>query len=220
MATLIRAQVSIACDSAFPRDAAVNTWHFWSTSVDPVDDADSVHDALVTFYDTVGVLFSENLTGIWNAKYYNLVDIEPRTPMALGAGSFTPDPSTGFPSEVACCLSYRAAGASGASTKRRRGRIYLGPLSLSTAEAATGDTFIHPDTLDVIADAAVALISDLSSTGATWRVFSPTEAGAAPWSTGVLLASSHDVVAGYIDNAYDTVRSRGLDATSRRSWTS
>ena len=218
MATLIRAQVSLDSDTSLPRDACQNTWHFWSTSVDPVDDAASIQDALVDFYDTVGVYFSVHLAGIWNAKYYNLVDLEPRTPIATGAGSFSPAAGIALPNEVAACLSYRAAGVSGASTKRRRGRIYLGPLGVSTTAIGTGDSELTDDFMDDVADAALALISGLSSTNATWSIFSPTDAGASPWSAGVLLASSHDVVAGYIDNAYDTVRSRGRGATNRRSW--
>jgi hypothetical protein len=49
-------------------------------------------------------------------------------------------------------------------------------------------------------------------------VFSPTIAGSPPWSEGTLIDSSVDVVAGYVDNAFDTIRSRGSLTTARTLW--
>lgn len=220
MATTIRAQVSLDSDSAIPRDMCQNTFHFRSTSVDPVDDAEDAATQLAALYNSMEEFWSKNLAGTGRVKWYNLVDAEPRVPIATQLFTFTPGTGTALPNECAVVLSYRGVNESGSNPKRRRGRIYFGPLAVAVAANRTGDlgfdmASIGPDFRNQI---QATLIDNLSETNATWCVFSPTTAGATPWSAPTLAASSFDVVAFHLDNAFDTVRSRGLGPTDRVSY--
>lgn len=216
MTTTIRAQVSIDSDTALPRDVCQNTWHFQTTNVDPLDGADEANTILSTFYNAIAMYLSENLVGGANVKFYDLQDPEPRTPIATSAFSFTVGTGTCFPNEVASCMSYRAAGASGSPTKRRRGRLFIGPLAAATSANGNGDAQLDPSWMTVLCDAMEEAAAPIGNT--RWVVFSPTTAGATPWSDAAIAAASFPVVAGYVDNAYDTVRSRGAGATDRESW--
>lgn len=216
MATVLRAQVRLNNISTLPQDVAVNTWHFRSSAASPVTDAVLAHTALETFYQGMQAHLSPCIATPLEVTIYNLVDAEPRTPMGTDTIVMDIDNVSMLPNEVAICLSYHAASSSGVSVGRRRGRIYFGPFGLSALGTSDFGADVNPDCLDDFENLANQFLSNTSSGSCIWSVFSPTTAGSAPWTESELMASSFPVVAGHIDNAFDTIRSRGIDATSRR----
>jgi hypothetical protein len=219
MATLLRIQVNMLRDNGLPEDICTNTWHFYTEEADPVVGATSAVAQLEGFYEAVDSLLASYLNAEFVARAYDLTDNEPRVPIyeqvietVLGTG-------TGLPSEVAICLSYRATLESGTNPARRRGRIFLGPLDQEVGGAAGGDYMVSPSTQEQIAEAATGLCDAGVSGDTFWAVFSPTIAGASPWSLSELEAASQRVTAGFVDNAFDTIRSRGVRPTERELWT-
>ena len=125
-------------------------------------------------------------------RAYDMSDTPPRVPVAEAIDTMIPGGAAG-PREVALCLSYYA----GQNVPRRRGRMYIGPWQESVmAERPTGPTQLR------LQDLAGA-ISGLGGINVQWVQYSPT--------TGDFTNVSH----WWVDNEWDTVRSRGLSGTAR-----
>lgn len=219
MATTIRAIVTLANDTLIPRDAAQNTWHFWSEGV-VADDCSDITDNLIAFYQSLQDYFSGGLAATGHSIYcYDLTDDSPRSPVfSIPDFGLTLTATARFPNEVACALSYEAAPLSGLPIGQRRGRIFLGPLNISTAGGKAGDLGVLDDFRDDVATAAETMRVNMLATNATWSVFSPTRAGAAPWTALELANATLFIARGHIDDAFDTIRSRGTDPTERTNW--
>lgn len=218
MTTTLRVQAAITNDSGLPRDLAINTWHFISDNVDPLVDAALAYAQLTTFYSSIQGLLSPEVTGLITFKVYDLTHVQPRSPIYTNTSTVTPSVTVGNPNEVAVCLSYRGALVSGTNPARRRGRIFLGPVTTAANTAATGDVFVLGSFRTTIANAATALIAAGVGAPPSWAVFSPTTAGPEPWSPAALIGASLPVTAGFIDDAFDTIRSRGLAAQARTTF--
>jgi hypothetical protein len=218
MATTLLCQVTLTRTNNIPADAVMNTWHFFSDSVDRVDDAILAQAALETFYNDVEAVFSQLMTGDIDYKFYDLVDPTPRTPFHLGAGTFTPQGGTALPGECAICMSYNGTAISGIPAGRRRGRIFLGCLDADVITMETGEARIDSGITSIVATAGETLTNAGDESNFRWAVFSPTLAGALPWSAGDLLGATLQVETGHVDNAFDTIRSRGAAATDRTTW--
>lgn len=218
--TVLRVQAIIARDNGIPADECINTWHFRTGSDAPaLDVMAAAFDQLGIFYAAIDTFLAGYVATPINFFAYNLADPEPRVPMGTASLSIAPGSGAAFPAEVAICLSYRASLVSGSNPARRRGRIFLGPLDSDSGTTGTSDTRIDSGVRSAIATAAEALaLRTGASDDARWVVFSPTSAGPPPWSEGVLEANSFDVTFGYIDDAYDTVRSRGALPSARTTW--
>jgi len=214
--TILRVQTIIPNDTLLPEDEAVNTWHFLTVGVaTPTAAANDAVTQLGVFWAAIDANIANTTTTPMRFKVYDLQDVPPRIPILETTLSLTPSASTAYPNEVACCLSYRAENLSGANPARRRGRIYIGPLTTNAGTVGTGDVRVSSTLRSALANAASDIIVAGQTDDARWVVFSPTLAGPPPWDAGTLEASSADVVAGYIDDAFDTVRSRGLRPTTR-----
>lgn len=216
MATVLRAQVRLKNISTLAQDTAVNTYHFRSSAGSPATDAVLAHTALETFYQGLQAHLSPCIATPIDVTIYDLADAEPRTPMGTDTIVMDIDNVTPLPNEVAICLSYHAAGGSGVPVGRRRGRIYLGPWGISVLAAGDFGAIVNDDALDDMENLANQFLDNTNSGSCIWSVFSPSTAGSAPWTESELMASSFPVVAGHIDNAFDTMRSRGIVATERR----
>lgn len=215
------AQVTLGRDSGLPADVIVNTLHFEDDSGFGTDAGLEVNgpglvSRLQTFYQAIGPKLSNTLSGTGTVDLYNWDDPKPRIPRRTSTFTFTTGTSS-LPGEVALCLSYRAALASGQNAARRRGRIFLGPFTLSiAANMTTGQGDFRPaDTW--INDVLVAARTMAAGGDGAYRlaVFSPTAlaTGSSPddaWN---------DVTDLWIDNAWDTIRSRGARASSRQTTT-
>jgi len=199
---LYRVQCRLPATSGVVNDLAMNTWHFIADDLTALALAVT---SLGTFYDGIDVIYPGTVD-VANATYtaYDLDDEMPRAPVlegTLGSMSSTGNP---YPTEMAICLSFQAPRQSGVAQARRRGRVFLGPL-----DTGAGDSSGRPATsyITAIHDAADGLLtaSDSASTW-SWAVYSPT--------AGVAIT----VTNGWVDNAFDVQRRRGVDPTSRQTF--
>lgn len=220
MATTLRVQLSFDSASGLPADAVTNTMHFKSHSLDFHDDADAIVAQLQTGWSVLGDSLSKVLTGFIQVKVYDLNDVPPRVPISLVDDllTFTPDTGDSLPNEVAACLSFHGAFASGQPLGRTRGRIFVGPLGVASATQETADVEVGSGLRADAMTFANGLLGAGSPSTWEWAVFSPTTAGALPWSSGDVAAGTFPVVAGYMDTAFDTVRSRGTAPRTRTSF--
>lgn len=227
MATpLFTAQVSLERDMGLPEDAVVNTMHFEGdeglglTDDETWDDLkDGLINRIVTFYQSIGTTFSSILSGNGVVKLYNPRDPSlpgaPRIPRDSLGFTFTPSTGASLPAEVALCLSYSGAAESGVNMRRRRGRIFLGPISASSISSGTAP--LNDARPSLALRNGILANFDVMATGvsgaARLAVYSPT---GDPTNANVD-ASWTDVTIAWIDDAWDTIRKRGAAPSSRVS---
>lgn len=218
---LMRAQVTIPLDSGVPEDVIVNTLYF--------DGDDGLTDAiyhahvmthLTTFYQAIdGVLFGQNVASPATVKIYDMRDAEPRVPEYTDTITLSPLASgidLTLPNEVALCLSFKASVASGENAKRRRGRIYLGPVHYDAAEMVSSQARPKASVRTAVAAAAGVMADALGEDPGpkvSWAIYSPTTD-----LTSTLDDAFFDVQSGWVDNAFDTQRRRGAAATARTTF--
>jgi len=126
-------------------------------------------------------------------KVYNMADAEPRPIKATAPWVETPQSgfSSEAPREVALCLSYYSE----RNLPRFRGRLYIGPFYGAALRPTLG--FIN---------SVKALATGLANVGGPdvdWGLWSPTR------------SAFSKITNGWVDDEWDTVRSRGLKANSR-----
>ena len=207
--SLIRSQVRFQGDTNTPEDVYVNTWYFDSgTDGFTQTVVDEIAADLQTFYFTAAPLTSLAVKAFLGPsiasaelRCYDMSDAEPRVPLygTLTYGSATINGP--IPAECSCVLSYNAGPP---VTGRRRGRIYLGPLSTEALQSGqTSDARVSANMYETVAQSAYRLIDTGDH---PWVVYSPTGNSYAP------------VVGGHVDNAFDIQRRRGHEATYRELW--
>jgi hypothetical protein len=212
MAVRIKATVTIGHSTGLAVNAATNSFHFTVSDAVAPAELDSIVTALTNFYTgntsslgPTSALLSVNMNGPSVMRLYRMTDAPPRLPvrtvtlptLVLGTGS--------FPHEVAMVLSFRSSTPSGTPLSRRRGRIYMGPLSDSAGLLDRSGGDVRPSSAArTILGAAGTALSAYPSTD--WATFSTVD--------GVM----SNVLSGFVDNAYDTQRRRGTKATARTSW--
>jgi hypothetical protein len=203
-----------------PEDIVTNTMHF-------EDDDDGslqgtfanrvvgLHSRLSTFYTYLAAnVLSRQLAGTGVIRYYDMTDPKPRVPVVESPLNFTSalTSSSGLPGEVAIVLSMKAEPKAGSAPGRRRGRIFLGPIVTSMVEddGITGDIRIISAKMAGVLGAAQTMAR---GSGGSFRlaVYSPTTMA----SSNSLATSFEDVELLTMDNALDTVRSRGSRRTQR-----
>lgn len=220
---IVRVQASLVRDTLLPEDVSTNTWHC-STSDDVpanilTDTAAFIAD-LDTFYDSVGDILGEGMTGAGEFRAYNLADPEPRVPILITAFAYIPGTNQ-FPGEVAIVGSFHADIGSGDIAARKRNRVYIGPVASTKGGIVTGGNRPAAATVTQLRDALAALlVASNGSAAYTWQTFSPTNAGPKnPDGTYANLTAGIDpVTGGWVDNAWDTQRRRGLATTSRSTF--
>lgn len=195
--------------SGLAEDRYVNTTH-WQDSSFGLEDFDNVKDMLVDFYTRVPPNGTNRITDFMSTgaingdvtlTAYRLSDSKPRQPVyqkELQVSGLSNDDT--LPTEVALVMSFQATKESGENQKRRRNRIYLGPLDAQ----ANNDGRPADLLVDTILHSARALMNDATdSVSWTWKIYSPSDDAAYPvWS-------------GWVDNAFDTQRRRGIRPTAR-----
>lgn len=232
VATYHRVQVTVPKDSAIPADAVNNTWHFILDNSDPETFAAAVESALDDFYTAINALWARDLN--WtNGTYewFNLATSRPRLAWRTTAMTVSPGDESlkkELPAEVAIVLSFRAAYASGVNSQRRRGRLYLGPLSYFPS--ANVDLARPPaGQLGALQDAANDLLAASQDAAGdwTWCILSRSDFGGLaigeqppsgepfPENPALLAGAMHEVVAGWIDDAWDIQRRRGIEPSDR-----
>lgn len=217
-------QVALHRDMGLPEDDIVNTMHFEGDDDVDADDEErwaelrpGLVSRVIAFYVSISSTFSSILSGNATVKVYNPADPSlpgaPRVPRWTETFVISPASGVSLPAEVALCVSFRGAAESGVNMRRRRGRIFLGPIA---ASAITSGTAPNNDARPTAALRAGILANfDAMATGtsgaARLAVYSPT---ADPLGTGVE-GSWTDVTTAWIDDAWDTIRKRGATPSSR-----
>ena len=213
-----RVQVNLERDGGLPKDDSLNVWHFEGDSeVGETDRArwDSLVAGLVnrvrTFYQAISpVQLASTLSGNGTIRVYDMDDPKPRiprniTPFTMNLGG------SALPAEVALCLSFRGAPLPGGIPARRRGRVYLGPLSPNITDPPSGgDVRPGVSNRDTILAAAKIMATGVDG-AARLAIYSPTSDLNPPFTDEAFV----DVAVMYLDDAFDTQRRRGAAATSR-----
>lgn len=227
---LMRAQITIPLDSGIPEDAIVNTLYFdGDEDLDQVaTDADyhnTVFDAIQTFYNTFDQgLYGSNVGDNATVKIYDMRDPLPRQPEFEDTFALANKLVSALPNEVALCLSFQAVAVSGQLQRRRRGRIYLGPIANhgDCVSVINGQARPSLEMRQLVIDAADAMKQTDLPIGiggsVRWAVYSrTTDTGTgSPALPGTSIDDAfHDVDNGWCDDAFDTQRRRGPDATAR-----
>lgn len=195
-----RVQVAIHTDDANPANYSTNTWYI--NHADLTGLANGV-DAITTFYDDVDGWFGSQVAQNGHTiKCYNMADPEPRAPILEVTFDLAANPTqTPLPPEVAMCVSFQADRASGEPQSRRRGRVFIGPLGTG----GVGSDGRPSTALLTAYETAAQNLLDASNAATDWV-----------WC---IYSTVNDdisfVTNGWIDNSYDTQRSRGLEYTAR-----
>lgn len=198
----------------------MNVWHFHSTAVDVLDDVGEINTQIEQFYSDIATVYSANTwTGDIHIKHYDLLDALPRVPFAEDTETITGlGDADALPTECAITMSFQGVPISGVNQRRRRGRLFLGPIDQGASTTAAGLVTITTIACETIATAAISMIGAGSLSTWQWVVFSPTLAGTMPWNLGILEAAIADVENGWVDNAFDTQRRRGTAPTARTTF--
>ncbi|MEI6478649.1 MAG: hypothetical protein WCO52_06830, partial [bacterium] len=167
--------------SGLAEDRYVNTTH-WQDSSFGLEDFDNVKDMLVDFYTRVPPNGTNRITDFMSTgaingdvtlTAYRLSDSKPRQPVyqkELQVSGLSNDDT--LPTEVALVMSFQATKESGENQKRRRNRIYLGPLDAQ----ANNDGRPADLLVDTILHSARALMNDATdSVSWTWKIYSPSD---------------------------------------------
>lgn len=206
---IIRAQVTIAKDSGLPEDAITNTFHFGTPSAvaTPLE-LTTIGNRLDSFYANFDEHLSAELTNQITIRYYDLAQPTPRIPLLTQIfPKVMSTEGTALPSEVALCLSFAAAPVAGQPPARRRGRLYLGPFSRISSQLLPSRPAVGL-VADVVTAATNLMVASATPGASAWGIYSPTVFPAGP-------NSFNAVASGWVDNAWDTQRRRGVAETSR-----
>lgn len=225
--TIVRAAAVLAMDSGDSLDNVVNVWHFETASPVTVGTCSTIGTQLSYFYQALAPLMSKHVASSAAEQHEVILSsVTPggpgreddmvskviwRTPFSLSGATA----GTGLPAEVAIALSFRASlvgfpeEASGGTIRpasRRRGRVFLGPFSTGISDNL--GTTCRVDTSQLVTvltayAAMVGLMNDNADAPVYHVVYSP--------SNGV----ANIVEYAWIDDAFDTVRSRGVKSTGR-----
>lgn len=215
--TDLRVQIALQGKRGLPEDQFVNTWHADGPAGADGAYAANLAQAFIDFYLTSANSVDSPWAFLSNAvatnghtvKVYALAEPEPRAPIFEDTFDLPGALSVeGYPAEVAICCSFRGAQVSGANMARRRGRIFFGPLKNTAGDLI--DNAVRP--VSALQNCLVANMEQLKAdveaiaAGGHWAVYSPSS------------NQMHPVVAGWVDNSFDTQRRRGEKPTARVTW--
>jgi hypothetical protein len=204
----LRVQVAQVPASNLPRDRIVSTF-FLDTDWAGELDNDPNYEQLALDAATVFAVNTFHVTGFprVEARIYNLADpLEgptpqrprgTREPRAVRTVDHPQAQQAGGPREVALCLSYFAD----RNIPRNRGRMFIGPWPDNLMDDRPDQAAL--ETLAALAGG----ISGLGGINVQWVQHSPTN------------GTFKNVTNWFVDDEWDTVRSRGLRATRRLSGT-
>lgn len=197
--------------AATGRDRIMNTWHIATRDgATPIQAADAFYTDINAFYQAIDSYLGADLsTAQPEMQVFNLIEVKPRQPIKVYNLTALTTAATRAAREVACCMSYRGVYESGVSPKRRRGRIFLGPLASTALDTSTGG----------LAGALVTAVQgagDVLQAAAAgdaqygWVVYSPTTDVVGTGETGF-----YEVISGWVDYNPDTQRRRSMTSAGR-----
>lgn len=214
---MVQATITFSSTTGLAEDAVTNTWHFHQreTVMTFPSNIDNVIDMIEDFYTAapsdggnplLSFMTTKSLSGAYNLKIYNMEDDKPRVPFrningnwAGGMGNGTP-----LPTEVSLCMSYQAQAVSGKPQARRRGRIFLPPVStvhIADPGRPSGNYILQ-------VQRAAKDLKNAADASLDWE-----------WVVWSVKGNDHSLVhEGWVDNAWDTQRRRGIGASARNVW--
>lgn len=214
--------------TGLPEDRVMNDFAFATGPTAPSGtDIVNAVDAVDHFYRTTGGgtgdTVSEYISGAINRSATHTIEVYSITALGLGSPIYTTNwlgpvavnTLDNQVAEVAAVLSFHsdltgvAEEAPGGTRPRarRRGRVYIGPLTLTAVDYATPNPRLSAAMTAVLREAGSRLISESSADAIPWSVWSRADEILRP------------VVGGWTDNAPDTQRRRGVSSTIRATWT-
>lgn len=215
---IIRAQVTLPYTTNLPRDVAVNTYHFRVSAADDTTAA-GIATNLIALYNTssggatVANYLSAQITRATNGctvEFYDRASPEGEPPFyvatfTLGAAGSV----NSLPAEVALCSSYVGEVSGDLPLRRRRGRVFIGPLAVGALETGSG----------IVGNPTDQFVTTLS--GATDRLAAAYYSS--PGGTEFIVYSrlsnaGSKIVRGWVDQEFDTQRRRQVRATQRTVW--
>jgi len=187
MAEILRAQCAFGADTAFPRDRMAITPHFNDTSS---GNAQSLADDLATRLDNYFAQAREVVV-----KVYRATQPKPNPPIGMATKSAGLTPASPGNREVALTLSFY----SGTNVKRRRGRVYIPAIFLTTGTLPVRPSSTHQTAVGQFA----TMFAAAGPASVQWAVYSRMDHAA------------YVVTNWWADDEWDTQRRRGLRPTSR-----
>lgn len=202
------------------KDRYVNVFHFGNSGNPTTTDLEALGDIVRDFYNvahptTPICQYYSSQVGAQTAtiKTYLVDTALTHVPLTTQTYTFNAETSgvDNFPAEVALVLSLKSNVPSVVSPKRRRGRLYFGPLNTSTGSGTSGQDPSRPNAAfrNVLLTSASYLRTAALAAGFSWVVHSPTQADALDVSQSFVIT---DVS---VDDAWDTQRRRGIGPTVR-----
>jgi hypothetical protein len=192
----------------------INTWHIATRdATTPSQAFDSFTAALNTFYQAVDTHFSTEVSGAVPDMYgWNYIEPKPRQPFDYFQATPLVAAANRTARELCCVLSYKANYESGITPKRRRGRIFLGPLADTAVDSSTGR--LSGTTVSAVATAADTLVTASAASSLwAWVVYSPTTDVTGTGETGM-----YEVIGGWVDDNPDIQRRRSSTGGARTTW--
>lgn len=193
-----------------PEDRVINVFHFESTDAYVVA-AETCMDQVEGFYTDIqggitslGFYLSPWVQRAAELRSYDLGTPPQRVPTVRPI-TLPASGGQGYVEETALCLTLVGPTP---VTRRRRGRIYFGPLNASAVTPATTSQPTRPDVglVNCLISAATTLANAGATAGWVIRSTRPVE-------------NFVPIVGGYVDNAFDNQLRRGPDTTARTQWT-
>jgi len=201
----IRAQVILHTTDNVQENYVTNSWCFQVPSA--LGSTGPLTTALKDFYDDL-IAADWSLSLAQNGhqiKYSLLPGTPPNYPFDEDVFNFAAAPNgSQLPSELALCMSFQADRVAGFPQARRRGRVYIGPLGITTNTSGRPTSAV----ISRLATAGATLKSNVAALGAdyAWAVWSVAD------------QASVKVKDGWVDNAFDVQRRRGLAYSSRTTF--
>jgi len=183
--SVYRVTMQFPMDSALPRDIVTINPHFFGDNA----------DALVNALKANLLAWPGTATASFTLKAYDAAALPPSYPLAT-AEQVGVMPANDRPREIALCLSYYT----GFNRPRYRGRLYL-PTRWITGNCGLRPSATQRD--EAITFAKQVLSSNLPASH-NWVLWSST-----------LRKSQGGVSNVWVDDEWDTIRSRGLRSTAR-----
>lgn len=209
----LRAQVTLLHDTGLAEDHFVNVMHFDSdNAVAGTAETSGLASRINVFYQALAPQLGSVLNGSLVVRIYNMADPKPRVPIYEHTYDGMAVGSTCLPEEVALCASFNGAPVSGENQKRKRGRIFLGPISATQNVVTSGRARPSDAFIGVVLTNLGNLVEGLGAGDPRLAVFSPTTLAA---TAGDLDAAFADVTEVWVDNSWDTQRRRGAVPTAR-----
>ena len=224
----VLARVIMESSTGLPQDRYVNDFAFQATGAPTSTDITNIISVINDFYraDPGGLSISlgEFISGAVNRAATHTIALYHIVAGDLGSpfweepwlGPIAPPANTALPTEVAGVLSFHAdltgvmeESGSTRPKARRRGRLYLGPLTYECLIGTVPPYRLYSGVggfLDTARRAAVDLMDAAETADVPWCVWSRADATLRP------------VVGGWTDDAPDTQRRRGAAANARVVW--